>query len=296
MAERLASRIARFEDKTPDWHAFPANEGFPELDRAQYRFIGAGGSPKHDDPGTLPPEHFTLSLIYQEPGKYAAMHKHEIEEAFIVLQGVLTMTWDYDGRQIDFRLGPNDMIMNPPNRPHGFRNDGVEPVLMSIMVGSPRPLAPVYSAHPKDAGDATLHGQRADIPDEIARDLSRYIVRFRERPAGHDAAGFVRLPYIGQGGAPAGNYRDDLIHLPPGKGVQPYSRGCEDAYFVLDGWLTAGWEEDGRTVEQRLGPRDLLVTPAGQQRFFRNDGLTPVLFEMVVGTPHPEDVRFEPAG
>ncbi len=93
----LEAHTGRYELKTPDWDAFPANRGLPELARAQIRYIGAGGSPKHDDPNTLPAEHFTLSLIYQEPGKYAAVHKHEVEEAFFVLQGVLTVTWDVEG-------------------------------------------------------------------------------------------------------------------------------------------------------------------------------------------------------
>jgi hypothetical protein len=28
----------------------------------------------------------------------------------------------------------------------------------------------------------------------------------------------------------------------------------EDAYFVLEGRISAGWEEAGHTVEERLGP------------------------------------------
>jgi len=290
----LMAHVGRYELKTPDWDAFPANSGYPELARAQIRYIGAGGSPKHDDPTTLPAEHFTLSLIYQEPGKYAAMHHHEIEEAFLVLQGVLTVTWDYDGDHVDMRLGPKDMVLNPPGRPHGFRNDGFEPVVLSIMVGSPRPLAPVYTSHPKDTAhhSAPERGFRAGSNEHRAN-FDRCIVRYRERAPLWEPAGFARLPYLGQGSVEPGRYRNDIIHLPAGHGVKAYTRSVEDAYFVLQGCLTAGWEEDGRTVETRLGPRDLLLNPAGRPRYFRNDGVEDAQFEMVVGTPEPETVAFQ---
>ena len=126
----MAACIGRYRDKVFDWDAFPANRGFSELERAQIRYIGAGGSPKVDDPNTLPPEHFTLSMVHQPPGKYAASHMHEIEEAFLVLDGVLTIGWSWDDEVIEVRLGPRDMCLNASGRPHGFRNDGVNPVLM----------------------------------------------------------------------------------------------------------------------------------------------------------------------
>ena len=74
--------------KTFDWEAFPASQGFPELARCQMRYVGAGGSPKADDPTTLRPGRFTLSLVHQPVGKYGASHAHEVEEAFLVLEGV----------------------------------------------------------------------------------------------------------------------------------------------------------------------------------------------------------------
>ena len=294
LASELAAHVARYELKTPDWDAFPANRGFPELARAQIRYIGAGGSPKHDDPTTLPAEHFTLSLIYQEPGKYAAMHHHEIEEAFLVLQGVLTVTWDYDGDHVDMRLGPKDMVLNPPGRPHGFRNDGFEPVVLSIMVGSPRPLAPVYTAHPKDAGAAPARRVQSGSADHAA-DFDRHIVRYRDQLPVREAAGFARLSYLGEGGIQPGHYRDDLIHLPAGRGVKAYERPLEEAYFVLQGCLTVGWEEDGHTVTSRLGPRDLVLNPGGRRHWFQNEGLEDAQFEMIVGTPEPETVTFQAA-
>lgn len=301
----MRAHVGRHAQKSPDWDAFPASRGYPELDRAQLRFIGSGGSPKVGDPNTLPADHFTLSMVHQPAGKYAVLHAHEIEEAFLVLSGVLTATWEYDGEILEARLGPKDMVLHMTDRPHGFRNDGYEPVLVSIMLGKGRPETPRYLFHPRTHGSAVsaTYGagpERTHPLDEHSddwrhREFARHVVRYsQQRPRWHEA-GFARMGYIGEGGAPAGTYRKDLIRLPRGNGVQAYARGVEDAYLVLEGVLTVGWEEGGRTVEQRLGPKDVMLNPAGRRHWFRNDGWSDVEFMMVVGTPDPEDVQFRPA-
>lgn len=301
----MKAYIGRYTDKVFDWSAFPASQGFPELARSQMRYIGAGGSPKSDDPGTLKPEHFTLSLVHQPVGKYGAAHAHEVEEAFLCLEGVLTVGWESHGEVVEARLGPKDMILHPPGRPHGFRNEGVEPVLVSIMVGTAHPRPPAYTYHPRsdDPALAAAFGAKPgqtqpfspDGESTLQREMARYLVRHsRQRPEWHPA-GFARIVYIGEGGAPAGHYRKDLVHLPRGKGVRGYARSVEEAYLVLRGCLTVGWEDNGESVEDRLGPKDLVFNPAGRVRYFRNDGIEDAQFMMVVGTPHPEDVRFQPA-
>lgn len=151
LTSEIRNFIGRHTDKCFDWDAFPGNRGFPELERAQMRYIGAGGSPKADDPSTLKPGQFTVSLVHQPVGKYAACHSHEVVEHFLVLQGVLTVGWAWGDEVIEARLGPKDMVLNKAGRPHGFRNDGVEPVLMSISVGTGMPKPPVYVCHPRDS-------------------------------------------------------------------------------------------------------------------------------------------------
>jgi mannose-6-phosphate isomerase-like protein (cupin superfamily) len=107
-------------------------------------------------------------------------------------------------------------------------------------------------------------------------------------------AGVARLPYIGEGGAPPGQYRMDMVHLPQGSAVQGYARPVEEAYFVLEGCLTVGWEENGHSQEERLGPKDVILNPPGRIRYFRNDGLADAEFMLLVGTSQPEEVRFAP--
>jgi len=130
--------VGRFREKKPDWAAFEDAkiEGYK---RAQHRFIGAGGSGKHDDPGVIPPRAFTLSIVYCPPGQGNAAHTHEVEEVFFVLQGLLTVfIEDESGRQLRRRLGPWECIACPPGVIHGFQNESLEPVYFQVMLGKGR--------------------------------------------------------------------------------------------------------------------------------------------------------------
>jgi mannose-6-phosphate isomerase-like protein (cupin superfamily) len=299
---QMRAFIGRHTDKGFDWDAFPGSRGFPELARAQMRYIGAGGSPKADDPSTLKPGQFTLSLVHQPVGKYAACHSHEVVEHFLVLEGVLTVGWAWGEEVIEVQLGPKDMVLNQSGRPHGFRNDGVEPVLMSISVGSGMPKPPVYVCHPRDsdaaiarhfgASPGKTHAFDPDSKDPRQREFARHIVRHAEqRPVWQ--AGFARTLYIGEGAAPPGRYRMDIVHLPRDVAVRGYTRPVEDAFFVLEGCITVGWEEDGHSVEERLGPKDVIFNPADRIHYFRNDGVADAEFMMLVGTSQDEDVSFQ---
>ena len=298
----LRTFMGRHTAKSFDWDAFPGCRGFPDLTRAQMRYIGAGGSPKADDPSTLKPGQFTLSLVHQPVGKYAACHSHEVVEHFLVLEGVLTVGWAWGDEVIEARLGPKDMVLNQLGRPHGFRNDGVEPVLMSISVGSGMPKPPVYLCHPREADAAVARRFGASPGKSLAfdpassdprqREFARHIVRHAEqRPLWQ--TGFARTAYIGEGGAPPGRYRMDMVHLPRSAAIRGYVRAVEDAYFVLEGCITVGWTDGAGTVEERLGPKDAIFNPAGRVHYFRNDGVADAEFMMLVGTPEAEDVSFQ---
>ena len=175
---------------------------------------------------------------------------------------------------------------------------------MSIMVGSGRPLAPRYTQHPSKVDPALARafgaasGKKYRLSgssnDPRHREFARHVVRYSEGRFQANSAGFARMPYIGEGGAPATHFRKDLVHLPKGQGVRTYERDVEDAYLVLSGVLTVGWEENGKLVEEQLGPRDLIFNPPGQPHRFVNKGVEDVQFMMVVGSGEPETTIFRP--
>jgi len=137
--------VARFKDRKPDWHAFEdaRHEGNK---RAQHRFIGAGGSGKHDDATVIPPRGFTLSVVYVPPGQGNPPHTHEVEEVFFVLRGVLTaFLEDESGERVETRLGPWECISCPPGVIHGYVNEGLEPVYVQVMLGRGRPETMGYA-------------------------------------------------------------------------------------------------------------------------------------------------------
>jgi mannose-6-phosphate isomerase-like protein (cupin superfamily) len=145
LEEIMQRYIGRFRDKDGDWAAFEDAkiEGWR---RAQHRFIGGGGSGKHDDPLVIPPRAFTLSIMYVPPGQGNAPHTHEVEEVFFVLQGYLTVfVEDETGRRLSQRLGPWECIACPPGVIHGYQNESLEPVYFQVMLGRARPEAMGYA-------------------------------------------------------------------------------------------------------------------------------------------------------
>jgi mannose-6-phosphate isomerase-like protein (cupin superfamily) len=144
--EDLGARfVARFLDRKPDWAAFEDAklEGFK---RAQHRFIGAGGSGKHDDRSVVPARGFTLSIMYVQPGQGNAAHTHEVEEVFFVLQGFLDVFFEDDqGKRLWQRLGKWDCVSCPPGVIHGYENRSLEAVYFQVMLGRARPEAMGYA-------------------------------------------------------------------------------------------------------------------------------------------------------
>src|SRR6267154_5539989 len=144
--EEIAERyIGRFRDKVADWEAFEDAkiEGYK---RAQHRFIGGGGSGKHNDPTVIPPRGFTLSIMFVPPGQGNAAHTHEVEEVFFVLDGFLTVFLeDEAGGRVETRLGKWECISCPPGVIHGYVNDSLEPVYFQVMLGRAKPETMGYA-------------------------------------------------------------------------------------------------------------------------------------------------------
>jgi len=125
----LARQVARFVDRTPDWDAF-ADARVDGYRRAQHRFIGAGGSGKHDRTDFIPAQHFTLSIMFVPPGQGNAAHTHEVEEVFFE---------DGAGGHVETVLGPWDCVACPANVIHGYENVGLEPAYLQVMLGASKP-------------------------------------------------------------------------------------------------------------------------------------------------------------
>jgi len=143
--EIMRTHVARFSDRKPDWYAFEDAriEGYK---RAQHRFVGAGGSGKHDDPNVIPAKGFTVSIMYVNPGQGNAAHTHENEEVFFVLQGFLDVFLEEeDGRQLWTRLGKWECVSCPAGVIHGYENRSLEPVYFQVMLGRGRPEAMGYA-------------------------------------------------------------------------------------------------------------------------------------------------------
>lgn len=300
LAARLDAHVGRHQHKIWDWDAFPASRGYPELARAQMRYIGAGGSPKTGDTSTLAPSRFTCSLIYLDGQRYAAVHSHEIEEIFFVHQGRLVISWQRpEGEFVDVMLGPGDLLLNPSEIPHGFRNDGPEPVVAQFMVGHPKPLKPAYKYHPSQGDPAPAFNQPLlPTDDPRARWIREYVVRATDvqtvwvpLPGGGRLA---HQPYVlpkDQGGVvEPGHYSLEMVYLPEATDTPWYQFDYEVAFMVWDGTLSVEWADpdgDGQRATSRLARRDLVQVPAGQPFRLSNQAVGTVKAATIIGIPTP---------
>jgi len=138
LEDLINTRVARFSEIPGDWDAF-ADSQVEGRKRGQHRFIGAGGSGKHD-PRAIPAGNFTLSIMQVPPGQGGSAHTHEVEEAFFVLQGVLTVFFeDAKGHRVSTKLNRWEVVSCPPGILHGFHNEGTEDVYMQTFIGTGKP-------------------------------------------------------------------------------------------------------------------------------------------------------------
>lgn len=138
LEDLIKTRVARFKEIPGDWDAF-ADSQVEGRKRGQHRFIGAGGSGKHD-PKAIPAGNFTLSIMQVPPGQGGSAHTHEVEEAFFVLDGVLTVFFeDAQGRRVSTELGKWEAVSCPAGVLHGFENNGTVDVYMQTFIGSGKP-------------------------------------------------------------------------------------------------------------------------------------------------------------
>ncbi len=139
LAQIMERYVGKFATRTPDWNAF-SDASIEGYRRAQYRFVGAGASGKHDDAAIVPAGNFTLSIMEVPPHQGNAPHTHEVEEVFFILKGhCVVFVEDEDGNRLSEELGPWEMISCPAGVIHGYQNDRDEPCFLQVMLGRGKP-------------------------------------------------------------------------------------------------------------------------------------------------------------
>lgn len=68
----------------------------------------------------------SMFVVRTPPGNTVELHVHPYSETFLLLEGHARWTAGDDVVE----LGPNQMLVVPPQTPHGFRNTGQEPLLL----------------------------------------------------------------------------------------------------------------------------------------------------------------------
>lgn len=76
----------------------------------------------------------SIILVDTPPGRGPSLHRHEYEEVFAIQKGEVTFTVG-DQERVG-RAG--DVVVVPPNTPHGFVNTGDEPLGMVAVHVNPR--------------------------------------------------------------------------------------------------------------------------------------------------------------
>jgi mannose-6-phosphate isomerase-like protein (cupin superfamily) len=145
-AQWLESRVARYATRRYDWDALKFQADYdPKYRRAQMRYMGTGGTGVAADSNTVPAAHFTFSTMVIPAGHIGPSHIHyDVEEVFFVMRGTMHLICEKDGQRWEATLRERDLVSVPPGVYREERNIGDEDALMCVMLGSPKPITPVY--------------------------------------------------------------------------------------------------------------------------------------------------------
>jgi len=142
----MESRVARRASRRYDWDALKFQADYdPTYRRAQRRYVGTRGPGVNSDVNTGPAGHFTFSTMVIPAGNIGPSHiHHDVEEIFFVLRGQMKVVCEKDGQKWEATLHERDLISVPPGVYREEHNTGEEDALMCVMLGSPKPITPVY--------------------------------------------------------------------------------------------------------------------------------------------------------
>ena len=164
LASELDRHVKTYDTRKPNWRVFGFETKVDErYGRAQRRYVGTSGNVSHDDPTALTGESFTLTIIEQPAGHIQPLHHHPEEEILFMLKGEATIVWQDGEETVERKVGPWDMVYNPPGIVHGLRNDSDEDCFFQVMLGNPRPNRPLYQ------DEDLLRLQAEDDSDTAAR-------------------------------------------------------------------------------------------------------------------------------
>jgi len=142
----MLSRVATYATRRYDWDALKFQADFdPKYGRAQMRYVGTGGTGVAKDVNTVPAGHFTFSTMVIPAGHEGPSHIHwDVEEIFFLIRGRMKVVCEKDGERWEHVLTDRDLISVPPGVYREEINIGDEDALMCVMLGSPKPITPVY--------------------------------------------------------------------------------------------------------------------------------------------------------
>lgn len=145
-ADWMQSRVALKSTRRYDWDALKFQADYdPKYRRAQMRYVGTGATGVAKDGNTVPSAHFTFSTMLIPAGGIGPSHIHyDVEEIFFVLRGTMKVICEKDGERWEATLGERDLISVPPGVYREEQNIGDEDALMCVMLGTPKPITPVY--------------------------------------------------------------------------------------------------------------------------------------------------------
>jgi mannose-6-phosphate isomerase-like protein (cupin superfamily) len=146
LSEYMEGRVARLSTRRYDWDALKFQADYdPKYRRAQMRYVGTGGTGVGSDSNTVPVGHFTFSTMLIPAGHEGPMHIHyDVEEIFFMLRGKMKVICEKDGERWETIVQERDLISVPPGVYREEINIGDEDALMCVMLGSPKPITPVY--------------------------------------------------------------------------------------------------------------------------------------------------------
>jgi mannose-6-phosphate isomerase-like protein (cupin superfamily) len=145
-AQWMDGRVARLATRRYDWDALKFQADYdPTYRRAQMRYVGTGATGVAKDMNTIAASHFTFSTMLIPAGHSGPMHIHyDVEEIFFMLRGKMKVICEKDGERWETIVQERDLISVPPGVYREEINVGDEDALMCVMLGSPKPITPVY--------------------------------------------------------------------------------------------------------------------------------------------------------